>query len=590
MSTLNFTNAEFAWYDPGTYQARDFLLIADDMVLLVCTDTPALRYFTAKDTPFGNSPIDVPMRIKDSPGNEAATLLYDSVRNKIWALTGSPATRLLMFDADTYTIEKRYFACSVVTYLGKTYACCQFHTSTQDNYPGNPGEADGDTWEYISDDICDSNTVGWATGNTYVAGEATGTQLLWIDGDWIFMALHNPLFPAIGYMNINNQDEYYNYVRFLESSFPSGVYVVGSSLFQITNHTIFKCTLDTDIPSNNYEPVAQLLKSSEGLIGFFSGHYIYDGKLFVTDNSIIQIDPATFTIVKRSNEMDTAAGKIGPVFDSWVAVSAEDLYIVNHVNGEVELDAPYTGAPGIIIIDESPLWFDGTYIYGKRSWFYYRYGPITLDVPENPTLDATYMWDVDVEDIDLVSTYMWDLEEPSDNGGGGEGGTSSSTRAFVWNEETNSFVIHDVDFLCHRDVLYTKIPYDLLGDSAGQILRFDDGFNTVAGLPIYGVIETADMTFDIPDQMKRISEVIPELKIQDQISELMIQVGVRNRLQDDLKWSDPVPFTIGVSERCDFNGFRKEGKYIRLRFYSDQLTSPWKMSGYTIKYEIAGTR
>jgi hypothetical protein len=78
--------------------------------------------------------------------------------------------------------------------------------------------------------------------------------------------------------------------------------------------------------------------------------------------------------------------------------------------------------------------------------------------------------------------------------------------------------------------------------------------------------------------------------VQDTVSEMMVQVGVRNRLSDDIRWSDPVPFTIGVSEKCDMNGFRKEGKYVRIRFYSDLVTSPWALSGYTIKYEGGGTR
>ena len=170
------------------------------------------------------------------------------------------------------------------------------------------------------------------------------------------------------------------------------------------------------------------------------------------------------------------------------------------------------------------------------------------------------------------------------------GSNTAPDKAFIYNTETKSFTIQDVDFLCHAEVLYTAVPYDVLGNAAGQILRLDSGYNKADGTAIDGKIETGDMTFDLPDTMKVVSDVIPEFAAQDTVSDLMVQVGVKNRVPDDLRWSDPVPFTIGASERCDFNGFRKEGKYIRLRFYSDQLTSPWKMSGYTIKYEIAGTR
>jgi len=170
------------------------------------------------------------------------------------------------------------------------------------------------------------------------------------------------------------------------------------------------------------------------------------------------------------------------------------------------------------------------------------------------------------------------------------GTNTAPDKAFIYNTETKSFSIHDVDFSCHAEALHTSIPYDVVGNASGQILRLDDGFNTAAGLAIDGRVESGDMTFGAPDRMKCISDVIPELAVQDTVSELMIQIGVRNRLSDDIRWSDPVPFTIGVSEKADFNGFRKEGKYVRVRFYSDLLTSPWSLSGYTIKYELRGTR
>lgn len=170
------------------------------------------------------------------------------------------------------------------------------------------------------------------------------------------------------------------------------------------------------------------------------------------------------------------------------------------------------------------------------------------------------------------------------------GTNTAPNKAFIYNTETKSFSIQDVDFSCHAEALYTGVPYDVVGNAAGQILTFDSGFNTAAGLAIDGRIETGDLDFDLPNNVKTIAEVIPHLDYQDTVSELMIQVGVRNRLPDDLRWSDPVPFTIGVSDKCDLNRFRKSGKFVRVRFYSDLLTSPWKLSGYTINYEVGGTR
>jgi len=130
----------------------------------------------------------------------------------------------------------------------------------------------------------------------------------------------------------------------------------------------------------------------------------------------------------------------------------------------------------------------------------------------------------------------------------------------------------------------------VVGNASGQILILDSGFNTAAGLAIDGRIETGDLDFGLPNNVKTIAEVIPHLEYQDIVSELMVQVGVKNQMPDDLRWSDPVPFTIGVSDKCDLNGFRRGGKFVRVRFYSELLTSPWKMSGYTINYEVGGTR
>jgi hypothetical protein len=170
------------------------------------------------------------------------------------------------------------------------------------------------------------------------------------------------------------------------------------------------------------------------------------------------------------------------------------------------------------------------------------------------------------------------------------GSNTAPNKAFIYNTETKSFSIQDVDFSCHAEALYTGVPYDVVGNASGQILTLDSGFNTAAGLAIDGRIETGDLDFGLSNNVKTIAEVIPHLDYQDTVSELMVQVGVKNRLPDDLRWSDPVPFTIGVSDKCDLNGFRKGGKFVRVRFYSDLLTSPWKMSGYTINYEVGGTR
>jgi len=174
--------------------------------------------------------------------------------------------------------------------------------------------------------------------------------------------------------------------------------------------------------------------------------------------------------------------------------------------------------------------------------------------------------------------------------------TGSSTvpdTAFVYNEELKNWTILDVNFTCHADSDTTAIPAEIVGNANGDLLRLDYGdndFSASAYQAIDGQIESGDMHFDQPNRMKHVAEIIPDLKEQTTACELLIQVGVRNRLADDIKWSDPMAFTIGSSEKADFDGFRKEGKFVRVRFYSSQKDTPWALSGYTIKYELGGTR
>ena len=174
--------------------------------------------------------------------------------------------------------------------------------------------------------------------------------------------------------------------------------------------------------------------------------------------------------------------------------------------------------------------------------------------------------------------------------------TGSSTvadTAYVYNYELDNWTIVDVDFLCASESDLLTLPYDIVGNRLGEITQLDtgdNGYDAGAATAINGFVETGDLDFKAPDFVKRVSDVIAEVALQTGVNELMIQVGFRNRLSDDIRWSDPAPFTIGVSDSCDFNFFRKDGKYVRLRFSTDQLDSPWSLAGYSIKYETGGTR
>lgn len=177
-----------------------------------------------------------------------------------------------------------------------------------------------------------------------------------------------------------------------------------------------------------------------------------------------------------------------------------------------------------------------------------------------------------------------------------------------------SWTIWSVDYLCHSqyfdssDFTWDTLPYgnwnditdsrwdnfdkvgilpaEVVGNSTGQILKQDSGYNN-NGNPIDAYIETGDFDMNTLYLNKVIDRVWLILKPQASISEVMVQVGVRQNLHQDIDWSLPQPFTIGVSS---FVNFRKQGRYIRLRLFSNVLNSPFILEGYSVEWSAGGTR
>ncbi len=133
---------------------------------------------------------------------------------------------------------------------------------------------------------------------------------------------------------------------------------------------------------------------------------------------------------------------------------------------------------------------------------------------------------------------------------------------------------------------YSTTPVSIVGDSQGNIYQMDSSENN-NDVAISGYIETGDMVLGDGQFDKIISEVVPMLDAQSLTNTLMVQVGSRQSLNQDINWSLPVPFNIGVDIKCDF---RKAGKYIRLRFSTNQINTPWALLGYKINYDIGSSR
>lgn len=125
------------------------------------------------------------------------------------------------------------------------------------------------------------------------------------------------------------------------------------------------------------------------------------------------------------------------------------------------------------------------------------------------------------------------------------------------------------------------LPYTVVGNIHGQILKFDQGFND-NGEKITGFIESGDIEVGSAFVRKVTHSVAVYLKGQTGTTEpLMVQIGVRDSLSKPLRWSIPKPFAAGIDEQVDIT---QRGKWMRIRFYSDQMDSPWEMEGYELLY------
>lgn len=200
------------------------------------------------------------------------------------------------------------------------------------------------------------------------------------------------------------------------------------------------------------------------------------------------------------------------------------------------------------------------------------------------------------------------------------GSNETPDTAFVYQLETKAWSIWDVDYLCHTQYFDSSgtawdslpfgswdsitdsrwdtvgstgiLPSEAVGDSLGNILKLDSGYNN-NGNAINSTIETGDIFLrdksgDTLDNINKIVyEILPVFKPQSTVNDVMIQIGVRQTLHQDITWSIPMPFTIGVST---LSTLRQMGKCIRLRFYTDTLNSSWILNSWKLTYDIGGSR
>jgi hypothetical protein len=214
------------------------------------------------------------------------------------------------------------------------------------------------------------------------------------------------------------------------------------------------------------------------------------------------------------------------------------------------------------------------------------------------------------------------------------GTNSTPDTAFVYNWELSGpspvWSILDCDFTCHSIVYppqtyvawlsndsstvtwtnlsgdtvkwlssrYNSLARDIVGDTTSHILLMDSGFNaldtTLTSQAIDGYIETGDFVLGNRAFEKIIEELYPDIAVQLQTNSLMVKVGTRQSLSQEIQWenaiqwSPEVAFRIGVDSYCDLRSYTNQAAYLRLRFYTNTKDSPWSLSGFSFTYSLGG--
>jgi len=85
--------------------------------------------------------------------------------------------------------------------------------------------------------------------------------------------------------------------------------------------------------------------------------------------------------------------------------------------------------------------------------------------------------------------------------------------------------------------------------------------------------------------IKRVKRVFPKV-LGTAGDAFRVYVGGRSAIDSAVTYSGPFTFTIGTDYKIDC---RVSGRYISLRFETS-VTNNWRLSGFDLEFEQAGTR
>ena len=283
--------------------------------------------------------------------------------------------------------------------------------------------------------------------------------------------------------------------------------------------------------------------------------------LVYTDRNIWHMDPVEFPVDYRADILYPGKGLLSP--QAIISIEGIDYYMGS----------------------------DGFYMHGAGA-------PVPFDF----SIRDEIFNNLNKEITAINSAFAFEQPETKEVGFCVATGTNlEPDTAAIYQRETKTWTICDCNYLCvndsRQDPSYSGafggggfgagafgggtdinlIPYPVVGNKYGQILKLDDGFND-NGEAFTGYIESGDFSGSSSFVGKVCHAVSAHLTEQPGITEpLMIQVGTRKSLSDPINWSVPKQFKLGIDDLVDI---KRKGKWLRLRFYTDQIDSPWEMEGY----------
>lgn len=127
--------------------------------------------------------------------------------------------------------------------------------------------------------------------------------------------------------------------------------------------------------------------------------------------------------------------------------------------------------------------------------------------------------------------------------------------------------------------------------ASGRLVMLRDVFAR-NGAAYVSLAETKDFDFDAPDAWKYVQTVAVHAHVRSPEANerrLYVQVGGRASLDQDIVWSAPFPVQVqgNAPPPCKVNP-GGAGRFIRLRFYSEDVGVEWRLSGFDIYARMGG--